>query len=334
MADDPQIVNTETIADAIDLYSEDRARRKRTIQLGIGAFFCAVLGAGTVLAVVFLTPNALNRPAAPVQVAVNPPVKQEENLVSAYQPDKPTSTEPTEPTKNEPEKKDEAKPETKPQDSPNPSAPAPSHVPPFDPFNGEPVPEGWAKGRLNGEIDVQPERGAQIDPDRVPPPIKEKTPEPARLVIAKSGGGDPESDAQAIVRALQSAGASVRSSSHYSPSGSVVGVQIVATLPATSLDSAKSRLQSAGARVGEDWKGELGERNTRAENAIATRLSALRNKKLELLQKYLDDAPQVTQVEDEIQKLNQCLGAARLGGKSAKNAVMVIGIGTLTDEAK
>ncbi len=304
---------------AAELYRAEREHRTRWIVGGVGAIVCAVIGGGIVLAVVLLSPNLL-RPAPPVVVknelgSIKPTIPN----VATYHPD-------AEPPKTPPAKDP---PKSEPNAAKPPVAQGPSKMPPFNPFEGGPVPGDWQKGKLppiKGNIGVKPDEGPGETP-KVPTPTQDDS--QATLVTARSGGGDAESDAEAIVKALQNAGASVRSANHYGGSGSIAGVQIVASLPAASLENAKTHLQSAGVNVGDPWQGAPTERASRLSSILSDRIAELRKARTTLLEKFLDDAPQVTQVDEEIQKLNQCLGMARINGKSPKIAIIVIGVGAL-----
>jgi|GEM_PF-5795078 len=317
---------------AAELYRAERESRTRWIVGGVGAIFCALVGGGLVLGFLYFNPGL--RPGAPKTVVVKndlPPTKQSIPNISTYHPD---TTPPAQagPPEKAPDKK--TTPETTgagPSTPPGGSKP----TPPFNPFAGGGPPPDWKNGKppLAGNISVspegdtvQPDKGTATNPSTAP---QAQIPSEATLITGRSGGGDAESDAQEIVRALQNAGASVRSANHYTSSGGIAGVQIVASVPETALAGAKSHLQSAGVSVGDAWRGDLSERSSRIGAILSDRISDLRKAKTALLEKYLDDAPEVVQLDEEIQKLNQCLGMARISGKSAKIAIIVVGVGAL-----
>jgi hypothetical protein len=123
-------------------------------------------------------------------------------------------------------------------------------------------------------------------------------------------------------------GASVRTAPHYNLAGGVIGVQIIATLPATSVESAIGRLSSAGVGGADHWKGTPGSRADRVSGILASRIGELRKQESELREKYEDDATEVAVVREEIHKLNQGIAVSR-SAKSAGVAVFLIGIGSL-----
>jgi hypothetical protein len=143
------------------------------------------------------------------------------------------------------------------------------------------------------------------------------------LVTIRKSSSDPEGEAGAVASILQSAGASVRTAPHYNLVGSAIGVQVIATLPTSSVGSALAKLGS-----GERWTGGSSERADRIAGIFAARLRDLRAKEAELREKYEDDATEVVVVREEIQKLNQGLAMAR-AAKSPGIAVILVGIGDL-----
>ncbi|MBC8066591.1 MAG: hypothetical protein H7Y17_17305 [Chlorobia bacterium] len=302
---------------AVELFKEENYYRRRSMTMGVVAVCCSLLGAVAVLAAVkfapewFAKPEAeklvvipLNKPTTPAQsLYTEPPagVLDPEKVVSKTDVPKGTTSGP------------------------------PSDSSPLNPFSGAiigqtPMPDGWKPGDPPPPGTELP--NGQSPTGQVGPPSNPPKSSDAILVTGRASGPDPEGDATAITSALQGAGASVRTAQHYNLSGSVIGVQIVATVPASSVSSVLSRLSSAGVGGADRWDGSVSERADRVSGMISGRIRDLRAKEAELKEKYEDDATEVVVVREEIQKLTQGLGMAR-SAKSAGVAVIVIGIGSL-----
>jgi hypothetical protein len=294
---------------AVELFREENRHRRRTGMIALAGLSCALVGGLAVLGAMKFAPHLFGEQTAPVQVATNPPVKSQQLANDLYTEPK---SEPTPPPKGLKTK------EEPPKVAANPNS-EPSGTVPFNPLSGaiisrSDVPPDWKPGQA------------------APPTAGPKPPEPpdpapkvsgAFLVTARVGGGDPESEAAGITSTLQGAGASVRAASHYNLAGGVIGVQIVATCPAASVDGLMAKLGGAN-----KWSGSIDDRSGRVSGMISGRIRELRAKEAELKEKFEDDATEVAVVREEIQKLNQGLAMAR-SARSAGIAVIVIGIGSL-----
>jgi hypothetical protein len=295
---------------AVELFREEtRHRRRSGLLLFVGLGGIAI---GVVVAAVAFNAMGKATPAtsSPNLVASKPSVKPQGVSQSLY-------TEPN--TGPHSPVGDPKKPETPPKTNtapPSGSAGTPGTAP-FNPLSGaiisrSDVPPDWQPG-------TEPPPG--VEP-KAPPKQPPKSGSGATLITARIGGGDPESEAADITSTLQGAGASVRSATHYSLAGGVIGVQIIATCPASAVDSLVAKLG------GEKWSGSVEDRAGRVSGMLAGRIRELRAKESELKEKYEEDATEVTVIREEIQKLNQGLAAAR-SARSPGIAVIVIGIGSL-----
>ncbi len=312
--------NVFEIAEAQD-YPVQAAKRSYAM-LGVG-LSCMLIGAAAVVAILMMAPGVFVKP--PQNTVVQLP-KQNLPAASLYtEPSVDPSTFPDLPL-TEPNADGIGKLPTTPPEASGPAQAGAGRgaggmqVPPMNPFTGPlisgPVPNEWQGSPPSGEIPSGPSN---------PPPAKPA--EDATLVTARSSGGDAEGDAAAIVSALRSSGASVHTAPHYGTNGGVVGVQVVASIPAKSMDSALSKLKSSGVSETGKWSVSKSERAERIEGMLSARVRELKAKETALLEKYYEDATEVVVVREEIQKLNQAIGASKAGPSSS--AVIIIGVGSL-----
>lgn len=191
----------------------------------------------------------------------------------------------------------------------------------MNPFGGmisTNVPDNWGgTGQVpSGPISTPTN---QIEPEK---PVEDAT-----LVTARSAGTDAEGDADQIVSALRGIGATVLTAPHYSASGSIVGVQVVAAVPQKSVDSALAKLKGSGVSQTGKWSVSRSERSERVSGMLSSRIQELKAQESTLLEKYHEDATEVVVVREEIQKLNQAIGASR--SRPSSNALIIIGVGVL-----
>ena len=285
--------------------------RSRNWSVALVALTCSLIGAGAVLAMMRFAPHWFS--PAPVQgarvetPAINPPLAGQRLYVEPRDPIIPEAPNDPAKTAEEPRKIENA-----------PTNHSPDGTAPLNPFSGaiisrSPMPDGW----VPGTSDAPPKVAAEPRPEAAP---KSKD---SVLVTIRESSSDPESQAAEIGSALRSAGASVRTATHYNAAGSPVGVQIIATLPASSLDAVLARVGS-----GDRWTGEPAARAREVDGIFSSRLRDLRIKEVELREKYEDDATELVVVREEIQKLTQGMAMAR-GAKSPGIAVILVGIGDL-----
>lgn len=288
---------------AVELFKEEDRQRRRTSTLAIVGVLCLVIGGGSVFAALKYAPEWFQD--APPVFATGP--DSFKPLGQAQQ----QYVEPTDPpVVPEPDKKPEDQPPAEPGAAPPVRDPS---IPPWNPLNGEiigetPLPDGWKPG--DGTTTITPESSAE-------------KPAEAHLVTGRVGGGNPEDDANQLAATLRSAGASVRLAPHYSLAGGVIGVQVIATVPAKSVDSLLKKLGG-----GDKWSGGVDERNNRVDGMLTSRIRDLSSRKSQLMDKYEEDATEVMVVTEEIDKLNQGLSMVR-AAKSPGVAVILIGIGSL-----
>jgi hypothetical protein len=302
---------------AVELYREEVNHRKRAWALAGVAITCSLLGALGVLAALRFAPEWFGSTST-TQVAALPKQGPSNVAKSLYTeaPDTPKTPNQKKPEVPNPQKQTEPK-----------KTPDQGNTAPLNPFSGAiisrtPLPEGWKPG------DPPPE-GSPVNAGDKPPEIKDPPKSSqAILITGRAGGGDPESSAEQIEAALRGAGASIRSAPHYSLAGGVIGVQIIATVPASSAEYVMSRLSSAGVGGADKWSGSTEERAGRVAGMLSSRIRELRAKETELKEKYEEDATEVSVIEEEIQKLNQGLGMVR-AAKSGGVAVILIGVGVL-----
>jgi hypothetical protein len=285
--------------------------RSRNWSVALVALACSLIGAGAVLATMRLAPQWFS--PAPLQTAhietpaINPPPAGQQLYVEPKDPFVPETP------------KDPAKPAAEPGKPENaPTTHPAAGTAPLNPFSGAiisrtPMPDGWAPGAS----DAPPKVAAEPRPEAAP---KSRD---SVLVTIRESSSDPESQAAEIGSALRTAGASVRTATHYNAAGSPVGVQIIATLPASSLDRVLAKVGS-----GDRWTGEPAARAREVDGIFSSRLRNLRIKEVELREKYEDDATELVVVREEIQKLTQGMAMAR-GAKSPGIAVILVGIGDL-----
>ena len=302
---------------AVELYREEELHRRRTWFTAAIALSCTLLGAVIVLASVRFAPQWFAPPT--VKVATVDPITKPAG------PARVLYTEPKDPAITPGEKKPVSSTPTQPAPPVKDSQPNGGSSAPFNPFSGaiigrSGVPDGWQPGQPHpeaGKPDAEPKKTA------TPPQASE-----AILVTARASSGDPEGSAAEVASALQGLGASVRTAPHYNLAGGVIGVQVIATLPAASVESAIGRLSSAGVGGAGRWKGSPDARADRVAGILASRIGELRKQESELREKYEDDATEVAVVREEIQKLNQGIAVSR-SARSAGVAVFLIGIGSL-----
>jgi len=294
-------------------YIAEDGHRRKSVGLWLGAFLAAVGGAAIVLLVVANAPQWFFKPQTVVihdSPAKPAPVKNQAIAMQSYA-------------------SDASNPKPTPVQSSGPGTVAKSS-PPSNPFAGAKIQTEPMQGNLpSGPVG----EGGSYAPINPPLPQGETNSTPAthdaKLVIARSSGGDVEGDSEQIASALRGAGASVRIAQHYNLAGGLTGSQIVATIPAASLDSATARMSAVGAHASDRWSGPVGERGGRVAGMISTRIGELRKSEAELKEKFEDDASELTAVREEIQKLNQCLSAVRSVGSSSKIALILISVGSL-----
>lgn len=303
----------EPAVDAVEFYKEEQSQRHRNWSVALIALGCSLLGAGAVLAAVRFAPHWFS--PDPKQVVIQTP---KENPVppptahKLYGESKDAVAAPVTTEGGAP-----AKVSTKPAPG-KPAQGTSSDTTPLNPFSGAiisrtPLPEGWSAGS---------ETPTPKD-DPTPGPSTARKPIESVLVTIRTSSNDPEAEAASMASILQASGASVRSASHYNAAGSPIGVQIVATLPARSLDSALAKVGS-----GDRWTGEPADRAREVASIFSGRLRELRTREVQLREKYEDDATELVVIREEIQKLNQGLAMAR-AAKSPGVAVILIGIGDL-----
>lgn len=302
---------------AVELFKEENYYRRRSMTMGLVAVCCSLVGAVAVLAAIKFAPEWFTKPEAEKLVVI-PPNKPTTIAESLY--------------REPPGSGLDSEKVVKKTDAPvGPPSGPPTDSSPLNPFSGAiigetPMPDGWKPGD-------PPPAGTEFPNGQSPtgqanPPASPAKSVDAILVTCRASGPDPEGDAAAITSALQGTGASVRTAQHCNLSGSVIGVQIVATVPAGSVSSVLSRLSSAGVGGADRWGGSVSDRDDRVTGMISGRIRNLRAKEAELKEKYEDDATEVVVVREEIQKLSEGLGMAR-SAKSAGVAIIVIGIGSL-----
>lgn len=290
---------------AVELFKEEDRQRRRSSTLAIVGVLCLVIGGGSVFAALRYAPEWFQD--SPPIIATGP---------GDLKPLGPAQQQYVEPTDLPPNPGIEKKPDEAPPAQSEPGSPPPARdpqVPPFDPLAGgmiagTPVPDGWKPG---------------VDPTTITPEGTAEKAADAHLVTGRVGGGNPEDDANQLAATLRTAGASVRLAPHYSLAGGVIGVQVIATVPAKSVDGLLEKLGG-----GDKWTGAVDERNNRADGMLASRIRDLSSRKTQLLDKYQEDATEVTVVTEEIEKLNQGLSMVR-AAKSPGVAVILIGIGSL-----
>ena len=296
---------------AVEVYRDELSHRRRNWSIVAVAVSCSLLGAAIVLGAVRLAPHWFNppqpsvveqghEPKAPAPVVAQQLYKEPVDPKVVETPN--TQVKPPEPATG--------------RKTPDP---VPDTVP-LNPFSGAiisrtPVPEGWTPGS-------ESTAPASREPGASPPPPPTKTAE-STLVTIRRNTSDPEGEAADVASALRASGASVRTATHYNAAGSPIGVQIIATLPAGSLNSALSRVGS-----GDRWTGDPNDRAREVSSIFSSRLRELRTREVELREKYEDDATEVAVVREEIQKLSQGLAMAR-AAKSPSLAVILVGIGDL-----
>ncbi len=300
---------------AVEMYKQEDRQRRRSGTFAIVGVLCALIGGGSVFAAFKYAPEWFQS-APPLAINLpDPNVKSPENTNAGLYSEPSDLTKPIE----EPVVPGETKPGAKPTENP-PSSLGEGGMPPFNPLSGAiigdtPVPDGWKPG---DPLPSTPPPNLTSDNPPAEPKVEE-----ANLITARVGGGDPESEANEIASGLRGLGASVRLAPHYSLGGSVVGVQIIGTIPAKSVKGLMAKMGG-----GDNWKGALSDRNNRAEGMLASRIKDLQAKEAQLKEKYVEDATEVTVVKEEIQKLNQGLSLVR-SAKSSGVAIIVIGIGSL-----
>jgi hypothetical protein len=293
-------------------YIAEDGHRRKSIGLWLGAFGAAMGGAALVMLVVANSPQWFFKPQTVVvhdAPAVGQPLKNQSQAVSKYVPDI-----------ESPEVATVAGP-------PRQSHPS---KPPANPFAGARIQTEPMQGSLpSGPVG----NGGNYAPINPPVPQGEATSklgsQEAKLVIARSSGGDVEGDSEQIAQALRSAGASVRIAQHFNLAGGLMGSQLVATISVDALDSATSKLSAVGAHPSDRWSGPVGERGGRVSGMISSRIGELRRAETELKEKFEDDASEVMAVREEIQRLNQCLSAVRAVRRSPKIAVILVSVGSL-----
>ncbi len=288
---------------AVELFKEEDRQRRRTATLATVGVLCLLIGGGSVFAALKYAPEWFQD--SPPVFATGP--NGLKPLGTAQQ----QYVEPTDPpVVPEPDKK----PEDQPPAEPEPKPPAgDTQVPPFNPLTGEiisetPLPDGWKPGD---------------SPTTVTPENPTEKPAEAHLVTGRVGGGNPEEDANQLAATLRSAGASVRLAPHYSLAGGVIGVQVIATVPAKSVDSLLKKLGG-----GDKWSGNVDERSSRAEGMISSRINALSSLRSQRRETKFEDATEVIVLTEEINELNEGLKMIR-AAKSPGVAVILIGIGSL-----
>ncbi len=295
---------------AVELFQEENRERKRHGALILLALSCAVLGGFGVFAFLKFMPTP-EEPASPLiskPLLGDKPTQVATNLYAPPPTDQPLSDPNTVPS-----------PST--GTNPPPSSGQPTQPPeessPFNPLSGaiisqSGVPQDWQPGQASSNQDPSTNKTEK-------PPVKS---EPVILLTGKLGGSDPQLDADQVAATLRGAGANVTVALHYNLAGSVIGANIIASVPPSGVSGISSMLGF------EPWKGSVEERLNTSSGLINGRLRELRVQEASLKAKYEEDATAVVVVKEEIQKLNQGLSIIR-ASKAPGSAIVVIGIGSL-----
>lgn len=315
--------NPEITPVAIGQPIDEYIKKGPTTTLILAIVGSLIIGAGGVLAAFYLAPEWFVTPKTAHQIT-NPSVtpsldKPAGNAAALYTPDKGTPA-----------------PGLTPDPLTNPTTTDPGTTPPTEPpktseIPSQPVPGNWKPGDqppVTGPITPGGLSTSPVSPP-VPGDLSTQSDKPeGNLVSARSSGGDVEVEGQEIVKALRSAGASVRSSPHFSLSGSMVGYQVIATVPAKSLSATLEKLKTAGVRISDEWKGPIDERRSIVSGMISSRISSLRSLESALKEKYEDDAVEIVSVREEIENLEKALSLSR-NASSPGIAIIVVGVGAL-----
>lgn len=125
---------------------------------------------------------------------------------------------------------------------------------------------------------------------------------------------------QAQVVAAKAGGVAIQFDEHASE-GPATGALLF--VPQNRLADAEKALGGVGSIVIKDhWSGTNADRLDRLQGAAESAVSDLRVRRQELLVKYLEDAPQVTLVDQEIERIQRSLSALRAQKASAGTAIL------------
>lgn len=202
-------------------------------------------------------------------------------------------------------KKPEAKPEeTKATDETKPDAGKPVATNSASPSGADTSPANPFAGTITGTL---PGPDTPILPDIRPgsslgtsqPPVA-----PAKatlLTISRARTSSAKADIVAVAKGL---GGSSHSFAEADPHGGTRIEGVILFVPASKLDEA---LAKVGGSVDGRWSGPATDREDQLIQPYKDRIDALEAKKSELLVKYLEDAPEVREIQDAIDSLTKTM---------------------------
>lgn len=151
-------------------------------------------------------------------------------------------------------------------------------------------------------------------------PDEKETPKATLVDVRLTVSDGDKAFSQAQVVAAKAGGVAIQFDEHASE-GPATGALLF--VPQNRLADAEKALSGVGSIVIKDrWSGTNADRLDRLQATAESAVSDLRVRRQELLVKYLEDAPQVTLVDQEIERIQRSLSALRAQKASAGTAIV------------